>query len=121
MGILPTLIKRLSETQYLRPILLLLNALCMESSCVGQIGEIQGSLRALKVFFIKQRSLFTIQRCLIDDQMAMIAFETIFRATNHSNANLTAQAMANEGEFVKALLEVSYPSFTNLTFLRNFL
>jgi len=49
MGILPTLIKRLSETQYLRPILLLLNALCMESSCVGQIGEIENSLRALKV------------------------------------------------------------------------
>ncbi|CBY31673.1 unnamed protein product [Oikopleura dioica] len=92
MGILPTLIKRLSETQYLRPILLLLNALCMESSCVGQIGEIENSLRALK-------------RCLIDDQMAMIAFETIFRATSHSNANLTAQAMANDGEFVKALLE----------------
>ena len=50
MGIMPTLINRLSETKHLRPILLILNALCADAACVSSIAAVSNSLSAIQVF-----------------------------------------------------------------------
>ena len=49
MGIMPTLIDKLSKTKTLRPILLILHALCQEAMCVSALAQIPNSILALKV------------------------------------------------------------------------
>ena len=49
MGIMPTLINKLNETKTLRPILLILHALCQEALCVSAMAQIPNSIGGLKV------------------------------------------------------------------------
>lgn len=51
MGIMPTLVGKLSETKILRPILLILHALCQEALCISALAQIPTSIIALKVCF----------------------------------------------------------------------
>ena len=52
MGIMPTLINRLSETKFLRAILLILNALAAESACVAALAAVPNSLTAIHVSYL---------------------------------------------------------------------
>ena len=59
---MPTLINRLSETKYLRSILLILNALAAESTCVSALAAVPNSLTAIHVS--SSQSLIFIKRSL---------------------------------------------------------
>ena len=56
MGIMPTLVGKLSETKILRPILLILHALCQEALCISALAQIPTSIIALKVCFQPSRA-----------------------------------------------------------------
>ena len=49
MGVMPTLINKLNATKTLRPILLILHALCQEALCVSAMAQIPNSIDAFKV------------------------------------------------------------------------
>ena len=62
MGIMPTLVGKLSETKILRPILLILHALCQEALCISALAQIPTSIIALKVCFQPSRSTVSYDR-----------------------------------------------------------
>ena len=49
MGVMPTLINKLNATKTLRPILLILHALCQEALCVSAMAQIPNLIDAFKV------------------------------------------------------------------------
>ena len=72
MGVMPTLITKLNATKTLRPILLILHALCQEALCVSALAQIPNSIDAFKVFFSFQiNQVFII---LLSDVWVRILF-----------------------------------------------
>ena len=58
---MPTLVGKLSETKILRPILLILHALCQEALCISALAQIPTSIIALKVRLWSFQAMFKIQ------------------------------------------------------------
>merc|ERR1719394_2019517 len=82
----------LTETKILRPILLILHALCQEALCISALAQIPTSIIALK-------------RCLNDDAICGIAVEALYRAFNHDCSELTALAIQGEDNLVASLIK----------------